>query len=101
MAVAFAGRPVPGFGLGALPACAALPSGTSAASLVAGDWGALPLAVLHTALRAGLVGAGLYAAGERAAVVKKAVAGSLAIEAFVLAWAAWRRRAAPTTPPLQ
>jgi|GEM_PF-1823514 hypothetical protein len=93
------GRPAPGFALGdASPACAAcpaaLPSGSSAAALLGGDWRALPLAVGHTALRATLVGAGLYLAGERdpKRLVKNAAAGSLAIEAFVLGWAAWKLR---------
>jgi hypothetical protein len=72
--------------------CPALPSGSSAVALIGGDLRALPLAAAHTAVRAALVGAGLLAAGERAHVVKKAVAGSLAIEAFVLAWAAWKLR---------
>jgi len=94
--IAIGGRPVPGFGVGDPPACAAaLPSGTSAARLIAGDASALPLAVLHTALRAALVGSGLYLAGERANVVRNAVAGSLAIESFVLAWAAWKRLTLP------
>lgn len=95
-AVARGGFPVAGFALGEPPACAAaaLPSGTSAAALVGGDWRALPTAVLHTALRAALVGTGLYVAGERAHVVRNAVAGSLAIEAFVLAWAVWKRQQA-------
>ena len=83
------GRPVAGFALGACPA--ALPSGSSAAALIGGDWSALPLAVAHTVLRSGLVGAGLLVAGERTHVVRNAVAGSLAIEAFVLSWAAWKR----------
>ena len=38
----------------------------------------------------GLVAAGLLVAGERTHVVRNAVAGSLAIEAFVLSWAAWK-----------
>lgn len=89
--VSFGGRRAVGFALGEPPACAALPSGTSAAALVSGDWKALPTAVLHTALRAALIGSGLLVAGERANTVRNAVAGSLAIEAFVLAWAAWKR----------
>jgi len=84
------GRQVTGFGLGDAPPCAALPSGSSAVAVVSGDWSALPLAVAHTVLRAGLVGAGLLVAGERTHVVRNAVAGSLAIEAFVLGWAAWK-----------
>lgn len=89
--ISFGGRPVAGFGLGESLTCpAALPSGSSAAALLSGDMSALPLAVAHTVLRAGLVGAGLLVAGERTHVVRNAVAGSLAIEAFVLSWAAWK-----------
>jgi hypothetical protein len=43
----------------------------------------------HTIVRAALVGAGLVVAGERTHVIRNAVAGSLAIETFVLGWAAW------------
>ncbi len=102
--VSFAGRRTPGFGLGdqpaACPVCpAALPSGSSAAALVAGDWSALPIAVGHTIVRAALVGAGLVIAGERANVVRNAVAGSLAIETFVLGWAAWKLRTVDKIAP--
>lgn len=90
--LSFGGRRVQGFGLGDPPACPALPSGSSAVALVGGDWSALPLAVGHTILRATLVGGGMLAAGERAHVVRNAVAGSLAIETFVLMWAMWKRR---------
>ena len=101
--VSFAGRRTPGFALGDVPTCpvcpAALPSGSSAAALVAGDWSALPIAVGHTIVRAALVGAGLVIAGERANVVRNAVAGSLAIETFVLGWAAWKRRTVDKIAP--
>lgn len=91
--VSLGGRRVRAFGLGDPPSTcpAALPSGSSAAALVSGDWSALPLAVGHTIVRAALVAGGLLAAGERAHVVRKAAAGSLAIESFVLAWAFWKR----------
>jgi len=93
------GRRVVGFGLGDAPTCpAALPSGSSAAALIGGDWSALPVAVLHTAVRAALVGTGLLVAGERAHVVRNAVAGSLAIEAFVLSWAAWKQSRIGASP---
>lgn len=92
--VSLGGRRVPGFGLGDPPdSCpAALPSGSSASALIGGDWSALPLAVGHTLLRSMLVGTGLLVAGEREHVIRNAVAGSLAIEAFVLGWAAWLQR---------
>ena len=91
--ISIAGRPVAGFGLGQPDACpAALPSGSSAADLLAGDWSALPLVVGSTLARAALVGSGLIVAGERTHVVRNAVAGALAIETFVFVWAAWKNR---------
>lgn len=93
--VSLGGRPTAGFALGdppsACPVCpAALPSGSSAAALLSGDWRAFPIVVAHTAVRAALIGTGLLVAGERAHVVRNAVAGSLAIETFVLGWAVWK-----------
>ena len=89
-----AGRPAPGFALGDAAACpvcpAALPSGSSAATLLGGDWSALPGVVGYTLVRGALIGAGMLVAGERKHVVRNAVAGTLAIEAFVLGWAAWK-----------
>jgi hypothetical protein len=94
--ISLAGRPTAGFGLGqpgACPVCpAALPSGSSAADLLDGDWSALPAVAGYTLARAALVGSGLLVAGERTHVVRNAVAGALAIEVFVLAWAAWKKR---------
>jgi hypothetical protein len=90
--ISIGGRPV-AFGLGEPLVCpAALPSGTSAADLLSGDLRALPIAVAHTVVRAALIGTGLLVAGERVHVVRNAVAGSLAIETFVLGWAAWKLR---------
>ena len=68
---------------------AGLPSGESAEALVGGDVGALPKVILHTAVRGGLVGLGLYAAGMRGAgsLVKFGLAGAVGIEVFVLLWA--------------
>ena len=90
--ISFGGRPVAGFGLGESLTCPALPSGSSAVALLSGDLSALPVAVAHTAVRAALIGTGLLVAGERKRVVRNAVAGSLAIETFVLGWAAWKLR---------
>jgi len=87
--ISLGGRSV---GLGEPVTCPALPSGSSAVALVGGDWSALPTAVAHTVVRAALVGTGLLVAGERAHVVRNAIAGSLAIETFVLGWAAWKLR---------
>jgi hypothetical protein len=68
-----------------------LPSGTSATRLVAGESGALPEVIFHTALRAGLIGAGMYLAGSRKNTMRNALAGSVAIETFVLLWALHER----------
>jgi len=74
----------------------ALPSATSALALLNGEPGALPMVVAHTSLRAGIIAVGLLVAGQRRGVVKNALVASLAIEAFVLGWAAWQRsRTAP------
>lgn len=84
-------RPVPGAEPpGADLWLGGLPSGESAEQLVAGDVsGGLPKVVLHTAVRGGLVGLGLYAAGMRGAknLVKFGLAGAVGIEVFVLLWA--------------
>jgi hypothetical protein len=90
--ISLAGRRTAGFGLGEVPACAALPSGSAAVDLMGGDLRALPAVVATTAARAALIGAGMAVAGERAHVVRNAVAGALAIEVFVLGWAAWKIR---------
>ena len=65
-----------------------LPSGEAAKALMQGAPGALGPVVGYTLLRAGLIGAGLYVAGQRQGVVRGALAGALAIELWVLAWAA-------------
>jgi hypothetical protein len=93
-AVSRGGRQAPGFALGDPTACAALPSGPPAVALVSGDLRALPAVLGTTVARAALIATGLIVAGERtpARLVKNAVAGSLAIEAFVIGWAAWKLR---------
>lgn len=69
--------------------CASLPSSDSAQALVRGEPGALVGVLVTTALRAGLVAAGAYAAGVRGTALKRAaIGGALAIEVFVLAWVA-------------
>ena len=74
------------------PAIAAtLPSAGSAMALVNGEPGALPLVVCHTVVRAGIIGVGLAIGGQRTKLVRTALAGSLAIEAFVLCWAAYQK----------
>lgn len=62
-----------------------LPSMSSAQGLVDGIPGALPKALAHTVGRAGIIGAGLFAAGFRGKdLFKGAFAGAIAIETFVL-----------------
>jgi hypothetical protein len=64
-----------------------LPSAGSAMAFVRGEPGAFPVVALHTLLRAGIIGAGLYVAGTRRNIVRTSLVSSLAIEAFVLCWA--------------
>lgn len=67
---------------------AGLPSGESAEALVAGDVSAIPVMIFHTAMRAALVGVGMYVVGLRGPnLIKYSLAGAASIEAFVLAWA--------------
>ena len=63
--------------------CLVLPSGCSAAALVAGEPGAALQVGWDLLERATVIGVGLVVMGE-ARVVKPAVIGSLAIEAVVL-----------------
>jgi hypothetical protein len=76
--------------------CASLPSSDAAGDLVAGKPGALVSVVGTTLLRAGLIGAGAYVAGERdlARLARVALGGALAIEAFVLVWVFAQRKKA-------
>jgi len=67
-----------------------LPSASSAAAFIAGDRGAVAGLTWHMICRAGLIGTGLYLAGAGKKTVPLALAGSAAIEAFVLAYA-WRQ----------
>lgn len=74
----------------------ALPSATSALALVNGEPGALPIVIAHTGLRAGIIGVGLLISGQRRGIFRNAIVASMAIEAFVLGWAAYQRaRGAP------
>jgi len=75
------------------PPCAALPSGQAAYNLISGDWGALLPTIGTTAARAALIGVGMAVAGERKHLVRNAVGGALAVEGFVLLWAAVTRNA--------
>jgi len=71
-----------------------LPSASSALDLVNGVEGAAPRVVLHMLGRAALIGTGLALAGAGDKTARYALAGSLAIEAFVLAYA-WQQRSEP------
>lgn len=71
--------------------CAPLPSGRAMSDLVAGDPDAIGRVLFHTLLRASLVGTGMYLMGSRReTLIRDALAGSLGIDAFVLAWVLWK-----------
>lgn len=72
---------------------ATLPSSDAVAALLDGKPMALFGVVFSTALRAGLIGAGMYAAGfrDRRQLLRGSIGGALAIELFVFAWVAARR----------
>jgi hypothetical protein len=76
----------------------ALPSASSALALMNGEPGALPLVLVHMGLRAGIIATGLWTAGHLTdfrlpprQILKTALVSSLAIEAFVLAWAGYQK----------
>jgi hypothetical protein len=72
-----------------------IPSAKSALKLVRGEPNALRFVVRDVLLRASIIGAGLYFAGERegaSALIKKSVAASCAIEAVVLCLTAHSNR---------
>jgi hypothetical protein len=72
------------------PVCAALPSGQAAYDLTHGDRSAFAPVLKYTAMRALLIGAGLFVVGERDHLVRNAVAGAVGIEIYVLWWASRR-----------
>lgn len=61
------------------------PSGEHAKALIHGEKGGLSGSLAWSARRAALIAAGMYLAGERNNVVKKAIVGSLGVEAMVIA----------------
>lgn len=68
-----------------------LPSASSAERLVGGDLNALPIVALHMLGRGALVGLGIACVnGLNWNTVKYGLAGSASIEAFVLAFAAYK-----------
>lgn len=71
-----------------------LPSGAVASDLL--DHPSLAnvgKAALSVVGRAGIIGAGLYVFGEREHLVRNSLAGSLAVETFVLAYLGLKRKA--------
>jgi hypothetical protein len=60
------------------PPCT-LPSAEAACRIVHGDLGGVLPAVGWSLVRAGAIGAGLYAVGERTGIVRKSLAASLAV----------------------
>jgi len=73
---------------------ATLPSSDAVADLLDGKPGAIWGVAGSTLLRAGLIGAGMYAAGfrDQRVLVRGAVAGAFAIELFVFGWVMHQRR---------
>jgi len=80
-------------GLGWARDAPVLPSGDSANRLLKGEPGALGMVLLHFAGRAALISVGLYAAGVRKPkqLAALSLAGSAAIEAFVLVYLAQKK----------
>lgn len=68
-----------------------LPSEIAARDLISGRPGAAPRVATWTLVRAGLIGTGLYLAGERKNLMKYALAGALSVEVFVLLHV-WKNR---------
>jgi hypothetical protein len=68
-----------------------LPSGRAWVGFLRdGDPEALASALGHTALRATLIGTGLWLVGAKnKTLVRDAVAGSVGIDAFIIAWTLW------------
>jgi len=71
---------------------AALPSQVAANGLVQGKPGALADALFWSFLRGGIIAVGLHAAGEREHLWRKAAYASLAIEIYVILWAAGHKQ---------
>lgn len=66
--------------------CPTLPSSNSAYDFVTGKPGAWMTVLRDMLARSALVGVGMAVAGERDHLLRNALAGGVAIEAFVLAW---------------
>lgn len=78
-----------------------LPSQSSAAALLSGDLGALPMVGAHLLGRAALIGAGIaLLTGERDGmrILKSSLAGAAMIEVFVFVHELTNRPSLPATP---
>lgn len=64
------------------------PPTDAARRMLDGEIGGVIESVAWTVARAGLLAAGMHLAGERGGILKDAISGSLAVESFVVAWAA-------------
>lgn len=81
------------------PASVPLPSQSSAAALVSGDFTAAPMVVAHLLGRAGMIAVGMAIVGERDGVklIKGGLAGAAVIELFVLIHELTNQRTNPPT----
>lgn len=70
--------------------CSTIPTLDAACAALEGNPPAIAASVVWTALRALIMGVGIYATGERdtKALVKQSIGGALAVEAFVFGWSA-------------
>jgi hypothetical protein len=83
----------------ARPAAHSPPSAYSATALARGEPGALIDCTLHTAFRACLVSVGMYAAGvPQRELLRAALSGAMAIEVFLVAYAAHMEARATRRP---
>ena len=81
-----------------------LPSQSSAAALVGGELGALPMLAIHVIGRAAIIGAGIALLTQErdgVRILKSSLAGSATIELFVLLHELLNRPKAPATQPPQ
>ena len=79
---------------------ATLPSVVAAEKLFNGESWGLVAVLASTVGRAGVIGAGLFLAGERDHLVRNAFAGALAVEAFVLMRVGYQVRAERALSPV-
>ena len=82
-----------------VPGSMPLPSQSSAAALVAGDFSAAPMVAAHLVGRAGMIAVGMAIVGERDGVklIKYGLAGAAVVELFVLIHELTNRQSNPRT----